>query len=156
MENILVRKENPKFNNKTFSFNQKEVVKKWYLVDVKGKTLGRCATIIASILKGKNKTSYTPNIDNGDYVAVINASKINLSGKKWKQKFYYKHSGYPGGLSKISALEMMQKFPTRVVEKAILGMLPHTKLGRQMRKKLFVYANETHRHESQKPQIVEV
>lgn len=155
MVDVLNRKENSRFSNKTFSFNNKEVSKKWYLIDVEGKTLGRCATRIASILKGKNKSYFTPNIDNGDYVAVINASKVKLTGKKWKQKIYYKHSGYPGGLSKITALEMMQKFPTRILEKAVFGMLPNNPLGRKIRKKLFVYPNESHRHESQKPQILE-
>ncbi|MDV3196398.1 MAG: 50S ribosomal protein L13, partial [Candidatus Phytoplasma stylosanthis] len=110
------RKENFELNNKTFSFNEKEVKKKWFLVDVKDKILGRCATQIASMLKGKNKTFFTPNIDNGDYIVVINASKIKLTGKKWKKKVYYRHSGYPGGLFKITASEMMKKFPTRVVE----------------------------------------
>ncbi|MGM1458837.1 MAG: 50S ribosomal protein L13 [Columbia Basin potato purple top phytoplasma] len=157
MVDIINKKEKLKSdNNKTFSVNKEQVIKKWYLIDVEGKILGRCATKIASILKGKFKTHFTPNIDNGDYVAVINASKIKLTGQKWQKKFYYRHSGYPGGLSKRTASEMMQKFPTRVVEKAILGMLPHTKLGNQMRKKLFVYSNENHRHESQKPTILEV
>ncbi|AYJ01331.1 50S ribosomal protein L13 [Candidatus Phytoplasma ziziphi] len=156
MADTINQNEELKFNNKTFSVNKKQVVKKWYLVDVQGKVLGRCATKIASILKGKAKTHYTPNVDNGDYVAVINASKIHLTGKKWQKKVYYRHSGYPGGLFKITAGEMMKKFPTRVVEKAIFGMLPHTKLGNQMRKKLFVYPNESHRHESQKPKILEV
>ncbi|WP_323847951.1 MAG: 50S ribosomal protein L13 [Phytoplasma sp.] len=150
------QREKLKSGNKTFSVNKQQIVKKWYLIDVKDKVLGRCATKIASILKGKTKINYTPHIDNGDYVAIINASKIKLTGKKWKKKIYYKHSGYPGGLSKMTAEEMIKKFPIRIVEKAIFGMLPHTKLGDQMRKKLFVYPNESHRHESQKPQILEV
>ncbi|WP_341266847.1 50S ribosomal protein L13 [Candidatus Phytoplasma fraxini] len=150
------QREKIKSENKTFSVNKKQVVQKWFLIDVKDKVLGRCATKIASILKGKSKINYTPHIDNGDYVAVINASKVKLTGDKWKKKIYYRHSGYPGGLSKINATEMMKKFPIRVVEKAVFGMLPHTKLGNQMRKKLFVYPNESHRHESQKPQILEV
>lgn len=156
MMDAVNQREKLKSGNKTFSVNKQQIVKKWYLIDVKDKVLGRCATKIASILKGKTKINYTPHIDNGDYVAIINASKIKLTGKKWKKKIYYKHSGYPGGLSKMTAEEMIKKFPIRIVEKAIFGMLPHTKLGDQMRKKLFVYPNESHRHESQKPQILEV
>ncbi|TVY12307.1 50S ribosomal protein L13 [Candidatus Phytoplasma pini] len=150
------KKKDTNPNNKTLFMNNKSIKQKWYLIDVKGKTLGRFATKVASILKGKCKSSFTPNIDNGDFVIVVNAAHINLTGKKWKQKFYYRHSGYPGGLSKINAIDMIKKFPNRVVEKAIFGMIPHTKLGDHMRKKLFVYPNEFHKHESQKPKFLEV
>ncbi|MDV3198219.1 MAG: 50S ribosomal protein L13 [Vigna little leaf phytoplasma] len=156
MESNIEKKINSNVNNRTLFANKVQITKKWYIVDAEGKTLGRLATKVASVLKGKNKIYYTPHIDNGDYVTVINASKVILTGKKWKQKVYYRHSGYPGGLTKISAIDLMRKFPTRIVEKAIFGMLPHTKLGRQIRKKLFVYADACHRHESQKPRILEV
>ncbi|WBL31650.1 50S ribosomal protein L13 [Candidatus Phytoplasma sacchari] len=138
------------------SINKQRVDRKWYLVDVENKILGRVSTKIASILKGKFKTSYTPNIDNGDYVIVINASKVKLTGKKLKQKTYFRHSGYPGGLNKITALELMKKFPIRVLEKSVFGMLPHTKLGNQMRKKLFVYPNKLYDQKSQKITFLEV
>ncbi|KAB8122009.1 50S ribosomal protein L13 ['Cynodon dactylon' phytoplasma] len=143
-------------SNKTISINKQKVSRKWYLIDVKNKILGRVSTKIASILKGKLKTSYTPNIDNGDYVIVINASQIRLTGKKWKQKNYYRHSGYPGGLKTVNALELMNKFPIRILEKSVFGMLPHTKLGNQMRKKLFVYPYESHKQKSQNITVLEV
>ncbi|CCP88334.1 50S ribosomal protein L13 [Candidatus Phytoplasma solani] len=143
-------------SQKTLMSNSSTVQRKWHLVDAKDKTLGRLATKVSSILKGKNKTNYTPHVDNGDYVIVINAAQIHLTGKKWSQKLYYKHSGYPGGLTKVNATEMMKKFPTRMVEKAILGMIPHTKLGSQIGKKLFVYPQADHNHQAQKPEILEV
>ncbi|RAM57811.1 50S ribosomal protein L13 [Candidatus Phytoplasma oryzae] len=143
-------------NNNTLSINKQAVNRKWYIVDVKDKTLGRISTKISSVLKGKFKTSYTPNIDNGDYVVVINASKIKLTGQKWQQKIYYRHSGYPGGLSQIKALDLKKKFPTKMVERSIFGMLPHTKLGRQIRKKLFVYSDEIYNQKSQKMIALEV
>ncbi|CAM11830.1 50S ribosomal protein L13 [Candidatus Phytoplasma australiense] len=146
----------PQNNQKTLMANNAVIVRKWYLVDAKDKTLGRLATQVATILKGKHKTNYTPHVDNGDYVIVINASHIKLTGKKWSQKVYYKHSGYPGGLTGVVASDLMRKFPTRIVEKAILGMIPHTKLGSQIGKKLFVYSQENHSHQAQKPEILEV
>ncbi|WP_349401615.1 LSU ribosomal protein L13p [Candidatus Phytoplasma solani] len=146
----------PKNNHKTLMANSSTIKRKWHLVDAKDKTLGRLATKVAAILKGKNKTHYTPHVDNGDYVIVINASYIKLTGKKWSQKVYYKHSGYPGGLTSIVATDLMRKFPIRIVEKAILGMIPHTKLGSQIGKKLFVYPQENHNHQAQKPEILEV
>ncbi|MFR0367831.1 50S ribosomal protein L13 [Candidatus Phytoplasma palmae] len=154
-------KENQKINNndknnQTLSINEKKISRKWFLVDAKNKILGRLSTKVASILKGKNKNNFTHNIDNGDYVAVINASKIVLTGKKWKQKKYYRHSGFPGGIKQITALELKNKLPNRIVEKSIFGMLPKTKLGDKMRKKLFVYSDKNHKHESQKPIIIEV
>lgn len=130
--------------------------KKWYLVDASGKTLGRLATFVASILKGKGKVDYTPNVDCGDYVVIVNSAKIQLTGKKWTDKIYYHHTDYPGGLKAIAARDVHAKDQTKLVEKAILGMLPKTRLGRQIGKKLFVYAGAEHRHIGQKPTVLEV
>lgn len=130
--------------------------KKWYLVDANGKTLGRLATFVASILKGKGKVDYTPNVDCGDYVVIVNSAKIQLTGKKWTDKIYYHHTDYPGGLKAIAARDVHAKDQTKLVEKAILGMLPKTRLGRQIGKKLFVYAGSEHRHDGQKPSVLEV
>lgn len=132
------------------------VERKWYLVDAKGQTLGRLATEVASILKGKHNPLYTPHVDSGDYVIVINASEIVLTGNKWNDKLYYRHSGYPGGLKTRTAKEVMEKFPERMVEQAIKGMLPKTKLGRQMYRKLYVYAKDSHPHKAQNPVHLEV
>lgn len=131
-------------------------LKKWYLVDASGKTLGRLATFVASILKGKGKVDYTPNVDCGDYVVIVNSAKIQLTGKKWTDKIYYHHTDYPGGLKAIAARDVHAKDQTKLVEKAILGMLPKTRLGRQIGKKLFVYAGQEHRHSGQKPTVLEV
>jgi large subunit ribosomal protein L13 len=141
---------------KTFMANNQTVERKWFVVDATDKTLGRLATEVASVLKGKHKPTYTPHVDSGDYVIVVNAEKIHLTGKKWDKKLYYSHSGYNGGLSSRTAKETMSKFPTRMVEKAIVGMLPHTKLGRDMARKLFVYAGPEHKHEAQQPETLEV
>lgn len=141
---------------KTFMANEQTITRKWYVVDATDQTLGRLATEVASVLKGKHKPTYTPHVDNGDYVIVINAEKIHLTGKKWDKKTYYSHSGYPGGLKSTTAKEVMAKFPTRMVEKAITGMLPHTSLGSQMAKKLFVYAGPEHKHQAQQPENLEV
>lgn len=141
---------------KTFMANQQTITRKWYVVDAENKTLGRLATEVASVLKGKHKPTYTPHVDSGDYVIVINAEKIHLTGKKWDQKIYYSHSGYYGGLTETKAKDVMAKHPTRIVEKAIIGMLPHTSLGRQMAKKLFVYAGAEHKHHAQQPESLEV
>lgn len=141
---------------KTFMANESTITRKWYVVDAKDKTLGRLSTEVASVLKGKHKPTYTPHVDNGDYVIVVNAEKIKLTGKKWDKKLYYSHSGYSGGLKSTPAKEVMAKFPTRMVEKAIIGMLPHTKLGSQMAKKLFVYAGPEHKHIAQRPESLEV
>ena len=132
------------------------VQRKWYLVDAKGQTLGRLATEVASILKGKHNPLYTPHVDSGDYVIVINASEIVLTGNKWNDKLYYRHSGYPGGLKSRTAKEVMEKFPERMVEQAVKGMLPKTKLGRQMYRKLYVYAQDRHPHKAQNPVELEV
>jgi len=141
---------------KTFMANESTITRKWYVVDAAGKTLGRLATEVASVLKGKHKPYYTPHVDCGDYVIIVNAEKIELTGKKWDLKKYYKHSGYSGGLTETSAKDLMVKFPTRMVEKAVIGMLPHTTLGRQMADKLFVYAGPEHKHSAQKPEVLEV
>ena len=126
--------------------------KKWHLVDADGEILGRLATKIATILMGKHKHSYSPHIDNGDYVVVINAEKVRVTGKKLKQKIYYSHSGYPGGLKEITLGELLKKHPERVIIYAVEGMLPKNKLGRKMIKKLKVYAGPTHPHKAQLPE----
>lgn len=137
----------------TYMANNQTVQHDWYVVDATGLTLGRLATEVAALLRGKGKVIYTPHVNCGDNVIVINADKINLTGNKWKDKMYYHHSGYNGGLTAMTAEEVMAKFPTRMVENAIYGMLPHTKLGDQMRKQLYVYAGAEHPHAAQKPVV---
>ena len=137
--------------NKTFMANNQTIQHGWYVVDAAGVTLGRLATVVASLLKGKHKPTYTPHVNCGDNVIVINADKIKLTGNKWDDKLYRSHSDYSGGLRTMTANEVMTKFPTRIVEKAIYGMLPHTKLGDKMRKQLYVYASAEHPHAAQKP-----
>lgn len=141
---------------KTFMAKNETITRKWYVVDAEGQTLGRLATQVASVLRGKDKPIYTPNVDCGDYVIVVNADKIELTGNKWLDKKYYSHSGYYGGLKTISARDLMKKHPTQMVKKAVLGMLPKTKLGRQMGTKLFVYKEAEHKHEAQKPEKLEL
>jgi len=136
--------------------NESTITRKWYVVDAEGKTLGRLATQVASVLKGKHKPSYTPHVDTGDYVIVINADKIKLTGNKWNDKIYYKHSGYNSGLTETPAKELMAKMPTALVEKAVKGMIPKTSLGRDMLRKLFVYAGPEHKHQAQQPESLEV
>jgi large subunit ribosomal protein L13 len=131
--------------------NNQTIQHGWYVVDAAGVTLGRLATVVASLLKGKHKPTYTPHVNCGDNVIVINADKIKLTGNKWDDKLYRSHSDYSGGLRTMTANEVMTKFPTRIVEKAIYGMLPHTKLGDKMRKQLYVYASAEHPHAAQKP-----
>jgi len=133
-----------------------EVDRQWYVVDAAGKTLGRLATGIAEILRGKRKVIYTPHVDTGDYVIVINAEKINLTGNKWEQKKYYRHSGYPGGLKETTYEKLVQKKPELIIEKAVSGMIPHNKLGRQMIKKLKVYKGPDHPHQAQQPVELEL
>ena len=135
----------------TFMANNQTVQHSWYVVDANGLTLGRLATQVAILLKGKHKPTYTPHVNCGDNVIVINADKIKLTGNKWDDKLYRKHSEYTGGLRTLTAKEVMTKYPTRMVEEAIYGMLPHTKLGDQMRKQLYVYAGSEHPHTAQKP-----
>ena len=141
---------------KTFMQKKETVERNWYVVDAEGKTLGRLATQVASVLRGKHKVTYTPHVDRGDFVNVINAEKVNLTGNKLEDKKYYNHSGYPGGLRERSAKEMIEKYPEEMVERAIKGMLPHNKLGRAMGKKLFVYRGSEHKHEAQKPIALEI
>ncbi len=136
---------------KTFMQKKENIERKWYVIDASGKPLGRVATKAASILRGKHKVTYTPHVDCGDYVIVINASKVLLTGNKINDKMYYDHSGYPGGLRERNAKTMISDYPEEMVERAIKGMLPHNRLGRQMGKKLFVYKDSEHKHEAQKP-----
>ena len=140
------------------SFMQKKetVERKWYVIDAEGKSLGRVASLAASYLRGKNKPTYTPNIDCGDYIIIVNASKVNLTGNKLDDKMYYNHSMYQGGLRERSARTMRELYPEEMIERAVKGMLPHNRLGRQMYKKLFVYAGNEHKQEAQKPQVLEV
>jgi len=130
--------------------------RKWYLIDAEGKVLGRLASEIAMILMGKNKPEYIPHIDTGDYVIVINAEKIKVTGKKAEQKVYVKHTGYPGGRKEIPYKEVLEKHPERILEHAIKGMLPKSSLGRNMMKKLRVYSGTEHGHEAQKPIELEI
>lgn len=137
---------------KTFVAKPGEIVRHWYLVDAKGQTLGRMATVIADVLRGKNKPIFTPHVDTGDFVIVINAADVVLTGNKLKTKMYYHHSHYPGGLTTLDYGTFQKRFPERVVEKAIQGMLPKTRLGRVIGKKLKVYAGAEHPHTAQKPE----
>ena len=137
---------------RTYFPKKEERESKWYLIDAQDKVLGRLSVTIATILTGKNKPSYTPFLDMGGYVIVINASKVKLTGKKLKQKVYYRHSGYPGGLKEIRADKLMAKAPEKMIKLAVRGMLPKNKLGRAFLKKLKVYAGNEHPHQAQKPE----
>ncbi len=141
---------------KTFMAKAQEVERKWYVVDANGKTLGRLASEVAKILRGKNKPIYTPHVDTGDHVIVVNADKIHLTGKKLDQKLYRKHSQYPGGLKEIPYRQLMEKRPTVAVYQAVKGMLPKNSLGRKMLKKLRVYAGPDHNHEAQQPELLDI
>lgn len=134
---------------KTYSARPADIERQWHLIDASDKTLGRMSTGIARLLMGKHKPMYTPNQDTGDFVVVINAEKVRVTGNKAKQKIYYRHSGYPGGLKSINFEKTMQTNPTRVIEHAVNGMLPHTRLGTRMRKRLRVYAGDAHPHMAQ-------
>lgn len=136
----------------TFMAKASDVERKWYVVDAEGQTVGRLAAEIAKILHGKHKPTFTPHVDTGDYVIVINAEKVKFTGKKWTDKKYFRHSGYQGGTTFTPAKQMMEKFPTRVLEYAIRGMLPKNRLGAQMYRKLSVYAGPEHPHAAQKPE----
>ncbi|QSF13706.1 50S ribosomal protein L13 [Mycoplasma sp. Mirounga ES2805-ORL] len=136
--------------------NREHANKKWFVVDAEGQVLGRLASFVASVLRGKTKATFTPNADMGDNVIVINAEKIQLTANKETDKVYYSHSGYPGGLKTITADKLRVKKPTALVEKAIYGMLPHTKLGDKQRKNLFVVEGPTHKYEAQKPESLEI
>ncbi|NND33546.1 MAG: 50S ribosomal protein L13 [Saprospiraceae bacterium] len=137
---------------KTKSTRKEDIDRKWYVVDADGETVGRIASKIAHVLRGKHKPSFTPNVDCGDNVIIINADKVRFTGKKWAQKEYVSHSGYPGGQKHVVASELLAAKPHAVLEKAVKGMLPKNRLGRQMFKKLFVYAGNEHNHQAQKPE----
>ena len=139
---------------KSFVASPATIERKWYVVDAEGCTLGRLASEVASVLRGKNKPVFTPHVDTGDYVIVINAEKIKVTGKKLDQKIYYSHSDYVGGMKETTLREMMNKKPEKVIELAVKGMLPKGPLGRQMIKKLHVYAGAEHGHEAQKPEVL--
>lgn len=134
---------------KTYTAKPADIQRSWHLIDATGLTLGRLSSQVARLLMGKHKPTYTPNQDTGDYVVVINAAKIKVSGNKMSQKIYYRHSGYPGGLKSTKLEYMMEKYPTRAVEYAVKGMIPHTRLGATMLKKLRVYADDQHPHNTQ-------
>jgi large subunit ribosomal protein L13 len=136
---------------KTYQAKKEEIDHKWYLVNAEGKVLGRLSTELAKILKGKNKPIYTPHVDTGDFVVVVNAGKVTLTGKKLKDKIYYHHTGYPGGIKQISAEKLLVKKPTEMIRMAVRGMLPKNSLGRQMLRKLKIYSGSNHPHEAQKP-----
>lgn len=141
---------------KSFIAKPHEVERKWYVVDAEGKTLGRMSTQIATILRGKHKPIYTPHVDTGDYVIVINAEKVDVTGKKRTKKMYRHHSGFPGGLKECSFEKMLEKKPEEIVKHSIKGMLPKGPLGSQMYTKLKVYAGPDHKHEAQKPEVLEI
>ena len=138
----------------TYMANPDKIERKWYVVDADGCTLGRLASGVASVLRGKNKPQFTPHVDTGDYVIIVNADKIKVTGKKMDQKIYYHHSDYVGGMKETTLKEMLAKKPKRVIELAVKGMLPKGPLGRSMYTKLFVYAGPEHKHEAQKPEAL--
>ena len=141
---------------KTFMPKAADITRKWYVVDAEGLALGRVASQVANILRGKNKPIYTPNVDTGDYVIVVNASKVVLTGKKLDQKIYYKHSGYVGGLKETKYRKLMAEKPEEALRHAVVGMLPKGPLGRQMAKKLKIYAGAEHEHAAQQPEKLEL
>lgn len=141
---------------KTYMAKPAEVDRKWYVIDAEGQTLGRLASEVASILRGKHKTTYTPHIDTGDYVIVINAEKIQLTGNKLNDKMYRHHSGYPGGLKEVNYATLLARKPEKAIEQAVKGMLPHNRLGRAMYRKLKVYRGGQHPHQAQKPELREL
>jgi len=141
---------------KTFMAKAESVDRRWLLVDAEGQTLGRLATQIATFLRGKHKAEYTPHVDTGDFVIVINADKVVVSGNKEMQKLYRRHSGYPGGMKEVSYQDMMKKHPERILESAVRGMLPKNSLGRQMYRKLKVYTGPDHPHAAQEPELIEI
>ena len=141
---------------KTFMLRKEDVEHKWYVIDAEGQILGKVAEKAASVLRGKHKPTYTPHVACGDNVIIINAEKVVLTGNKLNDKMYYNHSGYPGGLRERNAKVMKEKYPVEMVERAVWGMLPKNRLGRQIYKQLFVYAGSEHKHEAQKPERLEV
>jgi large subunit ribosomal protein L13 len=141
---------------RTYVTKPEDIQRNWYVVDASGQTLGRLASEIARIVRGKHKPIYSPSVDVGDFVIVINAEKVHVTGRKMDQKVYYRHSGYPGGLKEVSLRRMLEEHPTRVIEHAVRGMLPKTRLGRKMIKKLKVYAGSDHPHQAQQPEPLEL
>ena len=141
---------------KTFMQTKETVKRNWYVIDAENLPLGRVATKAATILRGKHKATFTPHIDCGDYVIIVNAEKVKLTGNKLNDKMYYDHSGFPGGLRERNAKTMIENYPEEMVERAVKGMLPNGPLGRQMYKKLFVYAGAEHKHEAQKPTVITI
>lgn len=141
---------------KTFMLRKEDVDVKWYLIDAEGENLGRVATKAAHILRGKHKVTYTPYVNCGDAVIIVNAGKVNLTGDKLNKKIYYNHSGFPGGLRERTARTMKEKYPVEMVERAVKGMLPKNRLGRDMYRKLFVFEGAEHNHEAQKPEKIEL
>jgi large subunit ribosomal protein L13 len=141
---------------KTYVTKPSEVEREWFVVDAEGKTLGRLASKIARVLRGKHKPTYSPSVDMGDYVIVVNAEKVRVTGRKLDQKIYYRHSGYPNGLKQISLRDQLEKHPSRVIEHAVRGMLPKNALGRRLFKKLKVYAGPDHPHQAQQPKPLEM
>ena len=142
-------------NTKTFVPNQNRQNQQWFLINAEGKVLGRLASRIAGLIRGKNSPLFTPHLDMGSFVVVINAEKVALSGKKLNMKKYYSYSGYPGGLKETPILRLLERHPERIIEKAVKGMLPHNRLGRRLNKKLFVYAGDKHPHRAQKPEKID-
>ena len=140
----------------TYMQKKETVDRRWFVIDAKGKPLGRVASTAAHVLRGKHKATFTPHVDCGDYVIIINAKEALLTGNKLDNKMYYNHSMYPGGLRERTAKEMKEKYPVEMMERAVKGMLPHNRLGRQMYKKLFVYAEESHPHMAQKPADMDI
>jgi len=141
---------------RTYMAKAGEVQRKWYLIDADGKTLGRVATEVARILRGKHKAIYTPHVDTGDHVIVINAAKVKVTGKKYTDKLYYRHTGYPGGIKVTNFADLLRRKPEQVIEKAVWGMIPHNRLGRRVFKKLRVYPGPEHPHAAQKPEVWEI
>ena len=140
---------------KTYSIKADEIHKDWFVADAEDKALGRLASKVAQILKGKHKPTYTPHMDMGDFVVVVNAEKIRVSGNKEMQKTYFSHSGYPGGTKEVDLYTMRRRFPERVIQNAVKGMLPHNRLGRQMMRNLKIYSGPDHPHSSQQPKVME-
>ena len=140
---------------KTYSQKASEVQRDWYVIDATGQTLGRLSTQIATLLRGKHKPTFSPNLDGGDFVIVVNAEKVHLTGNKAEQKVYYRHSGFPGGIKRIPFKQMLAKRPENIIRLAVKGMLPKTRLGRQQLVKLKIYAGPTHPHAAQQPKVYE-
>jgi large subunit ribosomal protein L13 len=143
-------------SGKTYAAKPGDVDRQWHVVDAAGQTLGRLASKIAAVLRGKHKPTFTPHLDTGDYVIVVNADKIVVTGRKMTDKMYYRHTGYPGGLRETDLRTLLQKKPEKVIELAVWGMLPHNRLGRRLIRKLHVYAGDKHPHEAQRPTTLEV